>query len=159
MKNRLFTIMIVGLFFASLGMISAAPQETSTAIVSIYPQEISISVPDIIYFPDVAPGYIAPDTSFDIINDGTEDISISGTIAVGDNVITADRLLLKKNIVDNYTASELFSFEILKPTLVGTTRTERIFATFDLTDFVGDIPEPMINETYDIVFTAMALNY
>lgn len=160
MKGKLFTIMALGILFSSVGFISAANvQETSTIIVSIYPQEVSISVPDEILFPDLAPGYISPEVGFNIINDGTEDITISGSIAYDDDIITANRLLLKKNLVDNLTMSEEFSFEILKPTLVGGTRTEKIFAVFDLTDVNADFSEPLINQTHDLTFTAMAFNY
>lgn len=160
MKNKLFTVMALGILFSSVGLISAAPiEETSTVVVSIYPQEISISVPDEIVFPDIAPGYMSPEVGFDIINDGTEDITIVGMIDVGDDLITTDRLFFKENLVDNLTMSELFEFDILKPTLVGGSRTEKIFAVLDLTDLETDISAPLINQTYDLTFTAMALNY
>lgn len=158
MKKKIFSVLVACMALLGVGLISAASVENSVIITTVYPTEISIFVPNEILLPNMAPGYNSGDIGFDIINIGTEDISISAAV---DELYTGDiydNLFFKENLVDNVSSIDTFQFDLLKPTFVGGNRTEKIFVSLDLTEYDSSlITEQLVNHTAEVVFTAVPM--
>lgn len=158
MKEKIFSVFAICIALLGVGLVSAADTENSDIITNVYPSVISINVPDEILMPNMAPGYNSGDVGFDVINVGTQDISISAEV---DALYTGDiytNLFFKENLVDNVSSIESFNFDLLKPTLVGGNRTEKIFVSLDLTEYDFElITDQLVNYTAEVVFTAVPM--
>lgn len=158
MKEKILPIFIACLSLLAIGLVSADENGNSQIVTTVYPTVISIYVPDEILLPNMAPGYNSGDVGFDVINTGTEDISITAEVDasyVGD---IYDNLFFKENLVDNVSSIDTFNFDLLKPTLVGGNRTEKIFVSLNLTEYDSSlITVQLVNHTAEVLFTAISL--
>lgn len=156
MKEKILFAFIACIALLGVGLVNAAEVENSVLITTVYPTVMSISVPNEILLPNMAAGYNSGDVGFDVINVGTQDISISAEV---EPTYTGDiyaNLFFKENLVDNVSSIDTFNFDLMKPTLVGGNRTEKIFVSLDLTNYdTSLITEQLVNHTAEVVFTAV----
>lgn len=158
MKEKIFSVFAICVALLGIGLVNAAGTESSEIITTVHPSVINISVPDEIIIPDIAPGYNSGDIGFDIVNVGTQDISISTELDhfYGGDIYT--NLFFKEDLSDVAVNVNDFTFNLARPTIVGTDRLERIFVSLNLTEMDSSlVSETLENYTTDIIFTAVPM--
>ena len=161
MNKKLLSIFVFGFIIMSGGMINGLTYDDSDSIdsmlvkVDVLKSTISISVPDNLIMEDMAPGYLSDEQSFDIINLGTTDVQVIPELFNSTNLELFSNLAFKEILADELVKVGFFDVEIEKPSSVGGTRSQNIYAQLDLTEYSGTYDEGENNAT--VIFTAVPI--
>jgi len=129
----IFVIFVFGLSFS---IVSAEASETITVKANVLESVVSISVPDQILFPDVAPGYLSERADIEVINTGTIDVSISTELPINYSGIF-ENLVFQNTLSDPMVNINFFDFDLLKPSIAGGTRADDVYMYLDLQEYEG----------------------
>lgn len=156
-KRYFFGLMFLSLFLINSFVFAQEANATMKVRANILESNIGISVPNLIVMGDMSPGYLSERRDIDIVNTGTVDLMITPELDENyeDDIFTH---LSFKNILDDpLTRIGDYSLEILKPNIVGETRSENVYMYLDLTDFSGELNQTLTDHETNVIFWATAL--
>jgi hypothetical protein len=161
MKKKMMGVMTIMALMFSFSFVVAdvgSDDDTMTVKVDVLKSRIGISVPEEVRFHEIAAGYLSEREDLDIENIGTVDIEVSAELAPGYNGTIFQNLAFRRILTDDLVGINIFDFEILKPNVVGGTRSENVYMYLDLENYSGDdIEDDMLDHEADVVFYALAM--
>ena len=160
MEKKIVTLLAVFMLMFSFSFVVAidSDDDTMTVKVDVLESRIGISVPEEVRFHEIAPGYISEREDLDIENIGTVDIEVNTELDSSYNGTIFQHLAFRKILTDDLIGINNFDFDIMKPTIVGGTRSENIYMYLDLEGYSGDDLEgDMLDHEAEVIFWALAL--
>lgn len=137
-----------------LNVMAAESNSTMHVSANILEGSVGISVPDSISFGNIAAGYLSNKTDVIINNTGTTNIRITPQISDSTSTNSSEifaNIAFRNILNDPLMKIGNYSLDILKPVIVGNTRSENIYVYLDLTEYNGDV---VSLQEADIVFWA-----
>jgi hypothetical protein len=142
MKNKIGVFLFVGLIF-SFGFVYASDTNGMMQVsANVLETSIGIDVPDMVSFGDIASGYLSDRRDIEIDNIGTVDLRVTPQLEVNTSEESEEvfkNIAFRAVLDDPLIKIGTYSLEILKPTLVGGIKTEKVYMYLDLTKYEGDV--------------------
>lgn len=158
MKSKILFLAFSFVLFSSLLLVSAeeSDSETMKVRVNFLKPTVGISVPNLVIYGDIAPGYLSERRDLEIENSGNVDVRITPELDNYEGDIFTS--LVFKNILDApFTRIGDYFIDISRPSDVGGIRTEKIYMYLDLTSFSGNVSEEKLGHEANVTFFALSI--
>ena len=142
-KNILKLTLLFGLIL-TLNEVMAVVEPSSQLMhvsANVLEPFVGIQVPDSISLGQIAPGYLSNRSDLDISNVGTSSIKVTPEVILNESnpepYSVFSNLAFRNVLDDPLLKIGNYSIDILKPTVAGGNRTERVYMYLDLTEYTG----------------------
>lgn len=148
-----FMILVSMMVFSSA---EGSESEIMKVKVNFLKPTVGISVPDLVLFGDIAPGYLSERRDLDIVNLGNVDVRVTPELEDYDGDIFTN-LAFKEVLDDPLIKIGNYYLDLPRPTEIGGTRMESVYMYLDLTRFDGNCSEDIIGHEANVTFFALSI--
>lgn len=157
MKKHILISVVFAFLFILTSTAYAESSDNMTVKVDVIKPNIGITVPSLVTFQEISTGYLSERQDLSISNTGTVDVQITPEISSDYNGSIFQNIAFKETLDDPLIKLGNYVLELLKPTEVGGTRTEKVYMYLDLTSYSGTIEQDMLDHKTQIIFWATPL--